>query len=299
MAAVMSEEPGNLRPVLATALGIAMLSLMDAYIKNAALILGAYTAALLRVGIAFALTAPVWLALRPKWPRGRVLKVHLKRGMVGAAMALTFFIALTRLPLAETIAISFVAPIASLYLASALLGEELRPRAVRGALFGLAGVLVIVGGKFGRGTLDPDTLIGLAAIGVSALLYAFNLVIQREQAQIARPLEVTTFYMGVALLCYLAGAPWFFELPRLAELHDVAIAAVLTVVGALVMAWAYARAEAQVLVPLEYTSFLWAMLFGYLVLDETVTWTAAAGAALIVIGCWTATARQRAEPSAV
>ena len=276
-----------------------MLSLMDAFIKNAALAHGAYMAALLRVTIAFILAAPVWLVLRPRWPDAKVLKVHLKRGVVGAAMALTFFIALTKLPLAETIAISFIAPIVSLYLAAILLGETVRPRAIWGAVLGLVGVLVIVGGKFGRGNLDSETLIGLAAISVSALLYAWNLVIQREQALVAKPLEVTTFYMGIAALCYLIAAPWFFEMPRLSELGDVGMAALLTLAGAMTMAWAYARAEAQVLVSLEYSSFLWAMLFGWLLLAETVTWTAIGGAFLIVAGCWIATIRRHTEQSTI
>ena len=299
MAAMMSDTHDPRWPVLAVAAGIAMLSLMDAFIKSAALAHGAYMAAILRVGIAFGLSAPFWLALGPKWPERKVLKVHLKRGIVGAAMALTFFVALTKLPLAETIAISFVAPIISLYLAAILLGETIRPRAIWGAMLGLVGVLVIVGGKFGRGNLDSETLVGLAAIGVSALLYAWNLVIQREQALVAKPLEVTTFYMGIAGLCYLLAAPWLFEMPPIAELGDVSVAAVLTVAGALTMAWAYARAEAQVLVPLEYSGFLWAMLFGWLLLHETVTWTAIAGAGLIVAGCWIATTRKRTEQSAI
>lgn len=286
-------------PILATAGGIAILSAMDAVMKTASLALGAYMAALLRAGIAFAIVAPLWLAGRPAWPARAVMKIHAIRGVVGAGMALTFFYALTKLPLAETIAISFVAPIVSLYLAAILLGETVRPRAIWGAVLGMAGVLVIVGGKFGRGNLNEDTLFGLAAIVTSALLYAWNLVLQRQQALVARPTEVATFYMGIAGLTYCLAAPFLFEFPDIAALRFVAIGALLTVAGALTMAWAYARAEAQVLVPLEYSGFLWASLFGWLLLGEAVTWTAAAGAALIVFGCWVATTGRHTEQSAL
>lgn len=293
----VSSDP--LRPVLATIAGIALLSLMDAFMKTAALALGAYMAALLRAAIAFAIILPIWLAGKPRWPSRPVLLIHLRRGMVGSLMALTFFFALTKLPLAETIAISFIAPIISLYLAAVLLGEQLKPRAVSGALLGLAGVLVIVGGKFGRGNLDGETIWGLAAIIASALLYAWNLVLQRQQALLAKPTEVATFYMGIAGLCYLTAAPWMFEMPRSGTLSDVTIGAVLTVAGALTMAWAYARAEAQVLVPLEYSGFVWASLFGWMLLGEAVTWTAFGGTMLIVAGCWIATRQKRPEQSSV
>ena len=276
-----------------------MLSLMDAFMKSASLAMGAYMAALLRAALAFAIVAPIWLLGSPRWPSRAVMKVHLTRGVVGSMMALTFFYSLTKLPLAETIAISFIAPIVSLYLAAALLGESVRPRAVWGALLGMAGVLVIVGGKFGRGNLNDDTLLGLAAIVASALLYAWNLVLQRQQALVAKPTEVATFYMGIASLVYLLAAPFLFALPPVEALRDVGIGAILTVGGALTMAWAYARAEAQVLVPLEYSGFVWASLFGWMLLGEAVTWTAAGGAALIVAGCWIATTGRHTEQSAL
>ena len=41
-----------------------MLSLMDAFMKGAALAIGAFSAALLRAAIATAIAAPLWLARR-------------------------------------------------------------------------------------------------------------------------------------------------------------------------------------------------------------------------------------------
>jgi drug/metabolite transporter (DMT)-like permease len=67
------------------------------------------------------------------------------------------------------------------------------------------------------------------------------------------------------------------------------------VMGASVLAWAYARAEAQVLVPMEYSGFLWASLFGWLFFREGVTATTVLGTALIVLGCWIAARRQEPE----
>jgi len=299
MATQVSQSVSPLRPILATALGIGLLSLMDAFMKIASLELGAYTAALMRSAIALGLVAPLWLVGRPEWPARNVLKIHVIRGVVGSLMALTFFYALTKLPLAETIAISFIAPLVSLYLAAVVLGEEVQRRAIWGSVLGLVGVIVIVGGKLGRGNLNPETLAGLVAIIVSALLYAWNLVLQRKQAMVAKPTEIATFYMAVASLTYLIAAPWLFELPRLDQLHGVALSSLLSIAGALVMSWAYARAEAQVLVPLEYSGFVWAALFGWLLLGEGVTLTVIAGTALIVAGCLIATTRRRPEQSAV
>jgi S-adenosylmethionine uptake transporter len=75
-------------------------------------------------------------------------------------------------------------------------------------------------------------------------------------------------------------------------------AGALTVAGSLSIAWAYARAEANVLVPTEYSGFVWAALFGWLFFREPVTLPTLAGTALIVTGCWIATRPARPAPAA-
>ncbi len=51
------------------------------------------------------------------------------------------------------------------------------------------------------------------------------------------------------------------------------------------MSWAYARAPAKALIPVEYTAFVWASILGWMVFDETVTASTVLGTALIVSGC--------------
>ena len=52
-----------------------------------------------------------------------------------------------------------------------------------------------------------------------------------------------------------------------------------------IVTWAYARAEAQVLIPVEYTAFIWAAICGWVFFGEALTWPVLAGTALIVAGC--------------
>ena len=75
-------------------------------------------------------------------------------------------------------------------------------------------------------------------------------------------------------------------------------AATLAITSMLLLSWAYARAEASYLAATEYTAFLWAMLFGWLFFNESVSWFTLAGAALIVAGCILA-ARRPGEASPV
>ena len=62
----------------------------------------------------------------------------------------------------------------------------------------------------------------------------------------------------------------------------------------LLLSWAYARAEAQILVPVEYTAFVWAAVAGWYVFGEAVTTSTFIGTGLIMAGCIVA-ARQKPE----
>ena len=276
-------------PFLAALIGVGFLSLMDAFMKAAALAAGAYSAAVFRSGIAAAIIIPVWLGAGGRWPARTVLKLHLIRGTVSGFMALSFFYALTKLPIAEAIAISFIAPLIALYLAAILLGEQIRKGAIIASILGFGGTIVIVGGRLGAAQHDIETLKGLGAILFSALLYAYNFIIIRQQALVSSPIEATVFHSGVACAVLLVFAPWFLVTPAPAAMAGIALASILTLMGALLITWAYARAQAQSLVPMEYSGFLWAALFGWLFFREPITGTTIAGTMLILIGCWTAT----------
>ena len=288
----------HLLPIAVALTGVGFLSLMDAFMKEAALAAGAYSAGFFRSLMGAGIVIPIWLTRGGRWPGPRALRFHLIRGVVSAFMALSFFYAITKLPLAETIAISFIAPVISLYLAALILKESIHRQAIIAALLGLAGTVVIIAGRLGSGQVSDDTGLGVAAILFSAVLYAYNLVLARQQALVAGPLEIASFHSGMGALVLGLAAPWFLSLPDGETFTSILAASVLTVCGAIALAWAYAREQAQVLVPLEYSGFLWAALFGYLFFGEQVTVSTLLGTALIVVGCWIS-ARKRPEQVAL
>lgn len=291
-----------LAPIVATIAGIALFSGMDTAIKHASLEVGVYTALLLRNLIGFAMILPIWLVGRRALPTQRVLMLHVLRSGVNCGMALLFFVGIVRLPMAEGIALSFVAPLVALLLATLVLGETIRRSAIGASLLGLLGVGVIVADRLGTGHADREVWIGLAAILGSALLYAINLVLQRKLALLAGAIEVATFQNGIVAMILALFSPWFVEQPSGPVLVATALGAVMGTTALGLLSWGYARAEAQVLVPIEYTAFLWAALLGWLFFAEPVGFGTLGGTVLIVIGCWVGTrdpARRRTEQTAV
>lgn len=263
--------------------------------KGLSIALGAYNAMLWRVWAGAVLGGLLYFARRDPLPGRDGLRLHLLRGTVAPFMAVTFFWGVVRVPLAEGIALSFIAPIITLYLAAVMLGERISRNAVLASLLGLAGVAVIIAGRLNHSHYDEQALWGAASILVSAVLYAFNLILQRKQAQVASPAEIAFFQSFVAGCVLALASPFLGVFPGAAYWPDIIISAVLMMAALLLLSWAYARAEAQVLVTVEYTAFIWASLFGWQFFREEVTLATLIGAGLIVTGCLIAT--QQKAPS--
>ena len=212
-------------PFLIACAGIATFSAMDVLMKGLSIDIGAYNAVLWRTGAGTILSGLLYFASRPTMPDRATLRIHAVRSLFVAGMAVSFFWALARLPMAEAIAIAFIAPLATLYMAAIFLGEKIGPRSIIASVLGIVGVLVIVAGKLGRGEYAPEALWAVGAVVGSALLYAYNLILARRQAKMAEPMEIA-FYQNLFVTLFLGlGAPWFAVPPGSAHAPSSAVTA--------------------------------------------------------------------------
>ncbi|MFZ5726798.1 MAG: DMT family transporter [Pseudomonadota bacterium] len=278
------DSPSPVIPFLIACAGIATFSAMDVLMKGLSIDIGAYNAVLWRTGAGTLLSGLLYFASRPTWPGKATMTIHAWRSVFVAGMALCFFWALARLPIAEAIALAFVAPLMALYMAAIFLGEKIGPRSIAASLLGLAGVIVIVAGKLG-GDYSDEALLAVGAVFLSAVFYAYNLILARRQAKMAEPMEIAFFQNAFVTAILALGAPWFLAVPAASHAPHIVGAAALATASLLLLSWAYARAETQILATTEYTGFLWAMLFGWMFFDEAVTLPTFAGALLIVAAC--------------
>lgn len=267
------------------ALGIAVFSSMDAVIKALALAIGTYNTLLWRSFAGIAVSGVPWLWSRPVKPSQSAMRLHIERGAVSAVMAMLFFWGLARTPMAQAIALSFIAPLIAQGLAVLLLKEQMKRGALLGSLLAFAGVLIIMWGQ-AHAAVGPEALLGAIAVLLSAVCYAYNIILMRRQAQVADPYEVAFFQSLFVTICLAVAMPWFAVLPPAQHWPMILLGAVLATISLALLSWAYARAEASYLAPVEFTAFIWASLWGWVVFGEKVGPTTLIGAAAIVGGCW-------------
>ncbi len=277
-------------------LGIALFSGMDAVMKGLVLAIGTFATMFWRNLVGVGMSGVLYLAQPSPWPSQSTMRLHIGRGVLSTVMGFLFFWGLARVPLAQAIALAFIAPLIALYLAAVLLKETIGGRTVAASLVAFAGVLVIFAGQ-AQADLGREATIGSLAILASAVCYALNIILMRRQAQVAGPVEIAFFQSLIVTLILAACIPLVgIAVPASPHWPWLLFAALLAISSYLLLSWAYARAEANYLAATEYTSFLWAALFGWLVFREPLSPYTLAGAAMIVAGCILA-ARKPAEAS--
>jgi drug/metabolite transporter (DMT)-like permease len=191
---------------------------------------------------------------------------HVGRMALGlAAMALNF-LAFILLPLAEATTIGFSVPIFSVVLAALALGEPTGKWRWGAVAAGFAGVLLIV--QPGSGDVP---LLGASVAVAAALLTASVTIVIRRLGATERA-TTTVFWFAVSSL-----APLGLLMLHFAGAHDAAtwaILAGLALAGGLAqltLTGALRLAPVALVMPMDYTSLIWAVLLGASIFGELPT----------------------------
>jgi len=173
--------------------GFALLSVGDAVVKSLAGHWPPLPVAALRFTIgAVGLAVVLWKiegsqALKPAQPW-----LQIGRGLCVSVASVCFFSAVYIMPLAETMAIAFLAPVFTALLSGPLLGEKVKPPVWLASALAMIGVVII---------LRPNlALLGLPALLplVSAFFFGLMIVLNRKAAGQGSVVAMQFYMAGVA-----------------------------------------------------------------------------------------------------
>ena len=182
-----------------------------------------------------------------------------------------FIAAIRVMPLADALAIVFVAPFIVLLVGKFYLGEEVGPRRVAAALVGFAGVLLVIQPSFAA--FGPVALIPLG----TAVAFAFYILVTRGLSRRMHPVTLQ-FHTGmVASICSIpflilahgSGSDLFDPVwpEGIAWVWLLGVGFFATL-SHMMMTYALSLAPSATLAPLQYFELPVATLFGYLVFSD-------------------------------
>jgi drug/metabolite transporter (DMT)-like permease len=210
--------------------------------------------------------------------RTRRIGMHLGRAGMNTVSMLSWFTALSLMPVADATALSLMGPVFVALLAIMFLGERVGPRRWFGIGLAIAGGLIII---------RP----GFSEIGLGTGLILFSAVIVSGSKLMAKVLSGTESAATiVALLTFimvpttLVPALFVWQTPTLEQLLFLALIGVFGTVGHLLFVQAYKMADISLVEPAIFTRMIWAALIGFVLFAEFPDLWTWIGGAVIVVG---------------
>ena len=181
---------------------------------------------------------------------------QLARSVLVLLATACMFTAVGLMPLADAIAITFLAPILITALSVPFLGEKIGLRRWMAVFFGFAGMLVIV--RPGGGLFQLAALLPIAV----TVFYAFYQIITRMISHRTDPINSVFYTAIVGAIVMSAIVPFFWETPTPEQWGMMMGAGLLGGLGHFAIILAYQRAEAPLVAPFAYTELIWATILG-------------------------------------
>lgn len=209
--------------------------------------------------------------LHPKHPYWTAI-----RTVSAVITGVSAFYAFSVLPLAQTYAILFAAPLLITLLAIPILGEKVGIRRGGAILVGLIGVLIVLrpGGA--------DLSLGHAAALAAAVFSSLASVIVRKIGHEERSVVLLLYPMVANFLVLGCALPFVYRPMPIEHLGMIGIIAAFGFVAMLFIISAYRNAEAVIVAPMQYSQMIWATIYGILIFGESPDRATIIGAGVII-----------------
>lgn len=227
--------------------------------------------------------------------------LHLLRGLLIVISNMSFFLALSVLPLAEATALFFAAPLFITLLSIPLLGEKVGPLRLGAVIVGFVGVVIMMRPWASTATLNVSRWVLLLPV-LAALTYALNQLMTRKLGVNSKASALMVYiqaaFVAVSLGFFLiAGDGRFVDEGSNPSLQFLLRAWIwparedyLTFLGiglniALIgycLSQAYRLGDAATVAPFEYIGLPLAVFWGFVIFSDLPVWEVWVGIALIL-----------------
>jgi len=209
--------------------------------------------------------------------------LQILRGCAAAMSASAFIFAVGYVPLADAVAVSFIAPFAVTILAALVLRETVGIRRWTAVTVGFIGTLIVI--RPGLGILHPAIFVVIGA----ASLFATRQILSRVLGPVDRTATTITFTAISSVVLLTVPMVFVWQTPTsLQQVFLILLLASAAGVGELLIIRALELAEAATLAPMQYTMIIWASGLSWLVFGQLPDqWTLLGAAIIMASGIYT------------
>jgi S-adenosylmethionine uptake transporter len=272
-------------------LGVFSFAVLDALLKSVAIRFPTFEVVFLRFASASVFATLLLAWSRPSMPTREAVFATFLRACVTVGATAGFVYAVSVLPLANSVVLAYTAPFFMVLFGWLLLGEAVTRRAAAAIAVGFAGILVTMAGRLTMAD-SAALLLGSGSAVLSGACYALSMILARQRSA-HDTVEFTVWgqsiFSSLLVLPFAIGGWQPLDAGAAISFSAIGLAAV---VAQCLAVWAFMHAAATRVAPIEFTSILWAGIFGYLIFGEHPGIATLLGALLIAAGGLMVTSQQ-------
>lgn len=209
--------------------------------------------------------------------------LQVARGALAACSATLFIVGVQYVPLADAVAITFVAPFLVTVMGALILREPVGYRRWIAVAAGFIGTMIVI--RPGLGVIHPASGFLIVAASAFALRQVMSRVLagdDRTQTTVAYTAIVSWVFLTIPL-------PFFWQTPTFGLEFVLLIGiAILAAIAETLVIMALRAAQAVVVAPVQYSLLIWGTGYGLLVFDQFPdVWTWVGATIIIATGLYT------------
>jgi len=198
------------------------------------------------------------------------------RAVLGSVSLVTTFFAYSLMPLADTTALLFTSSLLIPVLAVVILKETVGPYRWFAVAVGFAGVIVMA-----RPSGQINTL-GISVAMCAVVLHAGLQIILRYLGRHESPETISFYFFVIGVAVTGAAMPFVAQTPTIGEVPLLLGVGLSGAAAQWCLSVAYTNAPAAVVTIFNYTSIVWATLFGWMIWNELPLPAVVAGATIVI-----------------
>ncbi|WP_312757528.1 DMT family transporter [Pantoea brenneri] len=217
--------------------------------------------------------------------RTRNVRGHFLRGLAGTGGLYFSYLSLLYISLTDATAINYAAPLFTVLLAALLLREKVRHHRWVAVVAGFSGIMVMFSGHLSfNASFSLSASAGILLALMAAFCTACALVQIRFLNGKEKPGAIAFWFAVTTALTSLITLIGGWKIPHGSQLLLLVGCGLLGGITQILMTLSLRYAEASLLAPFDYTTLLWSVAVGYLLLGNLPESTTVIGAILVVSG---------------
>ena len=217
-------------------------------------------------------------------------KLQIGRGVLAVCSATLFVTGVAYVPLADAVALTFVAPFIVTIVGAIFLREPVGVRRWAAVIIGFIGTLIVI--RPGLGVFHPAAFL----IILAATAFALRQILSRVLAGGDKTQTTVAYTALVSWSLLTLPLPFIWKTPELGkEILLLCSIALLAAFAETLVIMALDTAKAVVVAPVQYSMLIWGTFYGFMIFGQLPDlWTWVGATIIVVTGLYTLTREHKA-----